>query len=144
MAHLFETICLKHSATLILPPLLKPPSRRAYSITISKLIFTAVLIPSYDARTCACVHACVRACVRACVCVCVCVKCPVLPPCAVDGRSRNPLYYYYVTKAKAKLGNSIEMGSFLTRQVTAGREIDRIRSMPTRFERSSFFVSSNL
>ena len=32
-----------------------------------------------------------------CVCVCVCVvsvivKRPVLPPCVVDGRSRNPLY----------------------------------------------------
>ena len=25
--HLFGTICLKHSATLIVPPLLKPPSR---------------------------------------------------------------------------------------------------------------------
>ena len=61
---------------------------------------------------CACVRA--RACVRACVCVCVCVrvrqcvrayervvsitrgKAPCrLPSCAVDGRSRNPLYYYY-------------------------------------------------
>ena len=38
-----------------------------------------------------------------CVCVCVCVsvvsdivKCPVLPPCVVDGRSTNPLYYYYL------------------------------------------------
>ena len=33
-----------------------------------------------------------------CVCVCVVsviVKRPVLPPCVVDGRSRNPLYYYY-------------------------------------------------
>ena len=35
-----------------------------------------------------------------CVCVCVCVvsvivKRPVLPPSVVDGRSRNPLYYYY-------------------------------------------------
>ena len=71
MAHLFETVCLKHSATLILPPLLKPPSRRAYSITISKLFFTAVLIPPYDPRVCVCVHAFVRACV--CVCVCLCV-----------------------------------------------------------------------
>ena len=51
-------------------------------------------------RACACVFmhvcVCVRACVRVCVCVCVCVfsvsvKRPVLPPCAVDGRSRNPL-----------------------------------------------------
>ena len=36
-----------------------------------------------------------------CVCVCVSVvsdivKCPVLPPCVVDGRSTNPLYYYYL------------------------------------------------
>ena len=35
-------------------------------------------------------------CVRACVCVIsVIVKRPVLPPCAVNGRSRNPLYHYY-------------------------------------------------
>ena len=27
--------------------------------------------------------------------VSVTVKCPALPPCAIDGRSRNPLYYYY-------------------------------------------------
>ena len=43
---------------------------------------------------------CVCACVYVCVCVCVCVvsvivKLPVLPPCVVDGRSRNPLYYNY-------------------------------------------------
>ena len=53
---------------------------------------------------CACVRArtraraCVRACVSLCVCVCVVsviVKHPVLPPNVVDGRSRNPLYYYY-------------------------------------------------
>ena len=25
----------------------------------------------------------------------VIVKCPALPHCVVDGRSRNPLYYYY-------------------------------------------------
>ena len=31
-----------------------------------------------------------------CVCVVsVIVKLPVLPPIVVDGRSRNPLYYYY-------------------------------------------------
>ena len=36
-----------------------------------------------------------------CVCVyvmcvvSVIVKCPLLPPCVVDWRSRNPLYYYY-------------------------------------------------
>ena len=49
---------------------------------------------------CVCLHVCVcvLACVHVCVCVCVVsviVKRPVLPPCAVDGRSRNPLYYYY-------------------------------------------------
>ena len=36
-----------------------------------------------------------RARARVCV-VSVIVKRPVLPPCAVDGRSRNPLYYYYL------------------------------------------------
>ena len=53
---------------------------------------------------CVCVCVCARARARVCVCVCVCVsvvsvivKRPVLPPCAVYGRSRNPLYccYYY-------------------------------------------------
>ena len=44
----------------------------------------------------ACMRACVRACVRVCVCaVSVTVKRPVLPSCAVDGRSSNPLQYYY-------------------------------------------------
>ena len=48
---------------------------------------------------CVRVRACVRACVCVCVCACVCVvsvivKRPVLPPSVVDGRSRNPLYYY--------------------------------------------------
>ena len=43
-----------------------------------------------------CARVCVRACVRVCVCVVsVIVKRPVLPPSVVDGRSRNPLYYYY-------------------------------------------------
>ena len=62
-----------------------------------------------------CVFVCERTCVRARVCVCVCVfssfvcvcvclsvcvvsvivNRPVLPPCPVDRRSRNPLYYYY-------------------------------------------------
>ena len=77
--------CLKHSATLILPPLLKLPSRRTCWIILFKLFFTAVPNPSSDTWVCACV----------CVCVCVCLKCPVLPPCAVHGCSRNLLYYYY-------------------------------------------------
>ena len=84
LAHLFGTIRLKHSATLILLPLLKPPSRCTCLIIISKLFFTAMPIPSYDMR------------VSACVCVCVVsviVKCPVLPPYVVDGLFRNPLYY---------------------------------------------------
>ena len=50
---------------------------------ISKLFFTALPIPSSD-----------TVCVRVCV-VSVIVKRPVLPPCVVDGRSRNPLYYSY-------------------------------------------------
>ena len=70
---------------LILPPLLKPPSRRTCLIIISKLFFTALPIPSSN-TVCVCV------CVRVCV-VSVTVKRPVLPP--NDGRSRNPLYYYY-------------------------------------------------
>ena len=51
------------------------------SMIISKPFFTALPIPSFDA-VCVCV-------------VSVTVKYPVLPPCVVDGRSRNPLYYYY-------------------------------------------------
>ena len=52
-------------------------------------------------RACVCVCVRVRARARARVCVCVCVvsvivKRPVLPPSVVDGRSRNPLYYYDV------------------------------------------------
>ena len=47
---------------------------------------------------------CARARARVCVwCLCVSVsvvsdivKRPVLPPCVVDGRSRNPVYYYYL------------------------------------------------
>ena len=72
-------ICLEQFAWNT-PPLLKPPSRRTCLTIISKLFFTAVLFP----------------CPVQCVCVVsVIVKCPVLPPCTVGGRSRNPLYYYY-------------------------------------------------
>ena len=54
------------------------------------------------ACVCVCVCVCVRVCVCVCLCVCVCVcgvsvnvKSPVLPPGAVDERSRNPLHYHY-------------------------------------------------
>ena len=58
---------------------------------ITKLFFTALPIPSSD-TVCVCVRVSVHVCV-----VSVIVKCPVLPPSVVDGRSRNPLYYYYTT-----------------------------------------------
>ena len=83
LACLFGTICPKHSATLILPHLLKPPSRCTCLIIISKLFFTTGPLPSSNAE-----------CVSVSV-VSVIVKCPMLPPCVVGGRSRNPLYYYY-------------------------------------------------
>ena len=77
-------ICLEQFASntppLILPPLLKLPSRCTCLIIISKLFFTAVPIPLSDASKCVCV----------CV-ISVIVKCPVLPSCAVDGCSRNPV-----------------------------------------------------
>ena len=81
-----------------------------------------------------CVRACVRECVRArargCVCVCggggllllllfvvvvvvVIVKCPVLPPCVGNGRSRNPLYYYLPSAAHRKKLLSICSGVVL-------------------------------
>ena len=68
-------ICLEQFASntlpLILPPLLKPPSRRTCLITLSKLFFTALPIPSSNTMcVCVCVCAHTRACVHTCVCVC--------------------------------------------------------------------------
>ena len=63
---------LPHSATLILPPLLKPPSRCTCLIIISKL---------FHSRAYPLVRCCVRACMHVSVSVVsVIVKCPVLPP----------------------------------------------------------------
>ena len=45
LAHLSGPVCIKQSATLNLPPLLKPPSRRICSITISKLSFLQPCLP---------------------------------------------------------------------------------------------------
>ena len=51
-----------------------------------------------------CVHARSRARVSV---ISVIVKRPVLPPCAVDGRSRNPLYdYYYITETRSEFSFS--------------------------------------
>ena len=60
LAHLFGTICLKHSATLILPPLLKPPSDPTSSfkaalktyLLVSKLFHSCAYHPVSDARVC--------------------------------------------------------------------------------------------
>ena len=86
LAHLLGTVCLSHSATLILPPLLTLPSRCTYLVTISKL-FHSHAYPLIQ-----------------CVCVCgggggwvsfmLLQKHPVLQPCAVDWHSIKPLYYY--------------------------------------------------
>ena len=120
LAHLSGTICLKHSATLILPPLLKPPSKCTCLIIISKLFFfflfsfysSAYPLVRRSVCVCLCVRACVRACARACVRVCVCVvsvivKRPVLSPC-----SRNPLYYYYLKPELALIGCKYEQSDF--------------------------------
>ena len=56
-----------------------------------------VLFFRYILVCCNCLYSCLMYCACACVCVSVVsiiVKCPVLPPSVVDGRSRNPLYYY--------------------------------------------------
>ena len=45
---------------------------------------------------CVCVCVCVAAAAAAAVIVSVIVKHPVLPHCVVDGRSRNPLYYFII------------------------------------------------
>ena len=70
------TICPKHSATLILPHLLKPPSRCTRLVTISKLSFSQPRLSPCSTCKHVCVCVCVRVCVRACerVCVCVCVR----------------------------------------------------------------------
>ena len=82
---------IHRSVTRILPPkVLK--YRSVHSIQCLPLL--VCVRACVHARVCVCM--CVRACVRACVCVVsVIVKRPVLPPSVVDGRSRNPLYYYY-------------------------------------------------
>ena len=53
-----------------------------------------------------------RACVRVCV-VSVIVKRPVLPPSVVDGRSRNPLYYYYYCPRLAEYSSGFPCSSFV-------------------------------
>ena len=53
---------------------------------------------------CVCVCVCVCECVCVCVSVCVCgvfvvsviVKRPALPPCPVDGSSKNPLFFIII------------------------------------------------
>ena len=82
---------------LVLPPLLKPPSRRTCSINVSKLSFSQPCLSPRPA------YVCVGEGGRrgsgggggggGGVCaVSVTVRRPAFPPCAVDERSRNPLY----------------------------------------------------
>ena len=58
---------------------------QSFSVDSERALWGLVLFQIFELECTLCV----------CVCVCVIVKRPVLPPCAVDGRSRNPLYYYY-------------------------------------------------
>ena len=72
VAHLLGTICLKCYSVLILPPLLKPPSRRTCLIIISELFSPLVRRMSVCMR--------VRVCL--CVSVSVCRWCYCKAPCA--------------------------------------------------------------
>ena len=86
LAHLSGTICLKHSATLILPA-------QSFKASLKTHLFNNYFLNCFSqpclsprptllcvcvcvcarACVCACVRACARACVCLCVCVCVCV-----------------------------------------------------------------------
>ena len=88
LAHLLGTVCLSHSATLILPPLLTLPSRCTYLVTISKLFHSH----AYPLIQCVCV--CVWGGGGGLVSFMLLQKHPVLQPCAVDWHSIKPLYYY--------------------------------------------------
>ena len=60
-----------------------------------------------------------------CVCVCVVsvvVKRPVLPPSVVDGRSRNPLYYYYTQCRCASL--MLQVNRTLTKLDISSNRVD--------------------
>ena len=81
-----EILCI--TITIPVEQLCASPLSVCTMYTMCVLVFVCV---------CVCVRARtrVRACVRVCVCVVsVIVKRPMLPPSVVDGRSRNPLYYY--------------------------------------------------
>ena len=61
LAHLSGSVCIKQSATLSLPPQLKPLSRRICSITISKLpYYSHAYPPPHPPPTsvCVCVSVC--------------------------------------------------------------------------------------
>ena len=63
-----------------------------------------------------------------CVCVCVCVvsvivKRPVLPPSVVDGRYRNPLYYYYYKVPGGYTADSGRRWASLTRPFSSPDDI---------------------
>ena len=58
---------------------------------VSVVVVLMVMLSSVENHVFKCCQE-LTVCVRL---VSVIVKCPLLPPRVVDGRSRNPLYYYY-------------------------------------------------
>ena len=83
---------------------------------------------------------------RAYVCVCVVnviVKRPVLLPSVVDGRSRNPLYYYYYSYGCA-LAFETDVGDLTRELFPAGLDIvtriyEQREEWMALFEPSTFF-----
>ena len=90
LSHLFGTVRLRHSASLVFLPLSKQDTVKTVtcSVTVLNYLFTAMSPPPPIP------HPVQRVCV--CVCVCVCafyVSCKYC--CNTHGSYINPLHYYY-------------------------------------------------